>query len=173
VFGFALIASAWLIYNSRDATSCIPLSSNADSAQVASLSPQREQRKFFSSQYRMSYLPPYSSKPNAIIYMAQKSHKVYLRDSLALLTRSLDLLFQNYLLIDEHYKNATVFIFHTGDFDYTDIQKWEKRYPPEAKGVLQEINLLNTPYWKVPPWLDEADLPNWRNPEYNIGYRHM
>jgi hypothetical protein len=119
------------------------------------------------------YHPPYSSKPNAIIYMAQKSHKVYLRNSLALLERSLDLLFQNYLLIDHHYLNVTVFIFHTGDFDASDLTAWEQRYPIETKGTIQLIDLLNTPYWQVPDWLDEADLPNWRNPEFNIGYRHM
>jgi hypothetical protein len=119
------------------------------------------------------YHPPYSSKPNAIIYMAQKSHKVYLRNSLALLEKSLDLLFQNYLMIDQHYLNVTVFIFHTGDFDASDLMTWEQRYPAESKGTIQLIDLLNTPYWQVPDWLDEGDLPNWRNPEFNIGYRHM
>lgn len=120
-----------------------------------------------------SYYPPYSSKPNAIIYMAQKSHKVYLRNSLALLERSLDLLFQNYLLLNDQYLNATVFIFHTGDFDKSDLQGWEERYPAKTKGTIQLVDLLNTPYWQVPDWMDEDDLPNWRNPEFNIGYRHM
>lgn len=119
------------------------------------------------------YYPPYSTKTNAIIYMAQKSHKVYLRDSLALLERSLELLFTNYLMIDAHYTNATVFIFHTGDFDAADLEAWEQKFPAETKGTIQLVNLLNTPYWQVPSWLDAADLPKWRNPEFNIGYRHM
>ena len=119
------------------------------------------------------YYPPYSTRTNAIIYMAQKSHKVYLRDSMALLSKSLDLLFQNYLLMDDHYLNVTVFIFHTGDFDQTDIDAWEARYPEETRGTLQLINLWGTPYWQTPSHLNEADLPHWRNPEFNIGYRHM
>jgi len=121
------------------------------------------------------YYPPYSDKTNAIIYMAQKSHKVYLRDSMALLSRSLDLLFKNYLLIDDHYTNVTVFIFHTGDFDASDLENWENHYPAATKGTIQLVNLLekDSPYWKVPSWLREEDLPKWRNPEFNIGYRNM
>mmetsp|Transcript_15553 Transcript_15553/g.25941 ORF Transcript_15553/g.25941 Transcript_15553/m.25941 type:complete len:227 (+) Transcript_15553:2327-3007(+) len=125
-------------------------------------------------QQHKSYYPPYSSKPNAIIYMAQKSHKVYLRNSLALLERSLDLLFRNYLLIDDHYLNATVFIFHTGDFNDDDLVDWEHRYPLKTKGTLQLINLRDTPYWQTPAWLNEDDLATrWRSPEFNLGYRHM
>mmetsp|Transcript_9596 Transcript_9596/g.10653 ORF Transcript_9596/g.10653 Transcript_9596/m.10653 type:complete len:353 (+) Transcript_9596:334-1392(+) len=92
---------------------------------------------------------------------------------MALLSKSLDLLFKNYLLIDDHYKNVTVFIFHTGDFNGSDIEGWKRRYPPETNDTIQLINLLNTPYWKLPSWLNEGDLPKWRNPEFDIGYRHM
>lgn len=125
---------------------------------------------------RPFYFPPYSTKTNAIIYLAQKSHKVYLRDSMALLFKSLNLLFQNYLLINDHYLNATVFIFHTGDFTEADLDEWERLrlYPSKCRGTLQLINLLGSPYWKTPSHLNETDLiRRWSNPKFNLGYRHM
>jgi hypothetical protein len=125
------------------------------------------------SQYN-SYYPTYSNKTNAIIYLAQKSHKVYLRDSFEMLQRSLDLLFEHYLLIHRHYRSVTVFIFHTGDFTNDDLQFWEQsRYPSETRGTIQLINLKNTPYWETPSNIREQDLSTWHNPNFNLGYRHM
>jgi hypothetical protein len=121
-----------------------------------------------------NYYPPYSTKTNAIIYLAQKSHKVYQRDSFANLQQSLDRLFEHYLLINQHYQNVTVFIFHTGDFTNDDLQLWEQsRYPQETRGTIQLINLNNTPYWQTPSHIQEQDLSTWHNPNFNLGYRHM
>ena len=126
------------------------------------------------SQSSNNYYPPYSTKTNAIIYLAQKSHKVYLRDSFAMLQQSLDRLFEHYLLINQHYRTVTVFIFHTGDFTNDDLQLWEQsRYPKETRGTIQLINLNNTPYWQTPSHIHEQDLSTWHNPNYNLGYRHM
>jgi hypothetical protein len=51
--------------------------------------------------------------------------------------------------------------FIQGDFDQTDMDAWEARYPERTKGTLQLINLLGTPYWQTPAHLNEADLPTW------------
>jgi hypothetical protein len=95
---------------------------------------------------------------------------------MALLSKLLNLLFQNYLLINDHYLNVTVFIFHTGDFTEPDLGEWERleRYPSKCRGTLQLINLLESPYRKTPSHINEADLIHrWSNPKFNVGYRHM
>ena len=110
---------------------------------------------------------------NAIVYMAQKKHQVYNRDSYGLLLQSLDLLFENYLLIDHHYRNVTVFVFHTGDFDRNDLVTIQQRYPAHARHVLVLVNLFGTPFWQTPTHLQKEDPTTWALPEFNIGYRHM
>ena len=119
-----------------------------------------------------------SSSTNAIVYLAQKAHKVYLRNSSALLTKSLDLLFQNYLLINHHYLNTSVIIFHTGDFTSNDLAEWNARYcssrANSCRGIIQLVNLSGSPYWRLPPGITEQDLTLlWKIPKFNLGYRHM
>ena len=162
----------------------------------------KDHTRFISKNETMPfYYPPKPTKPydstktNAIVYLAQKSHKVYLRNSMALLSKSLDLLFRNYLLIDDHYRNVTVFIFHTGDFAESDLDEWERSglYPTQCRqdGTLQLINLMGSPYWQTPSsewqWqqqqqqqqhlMNDTDLMirthKWSNPRFNLGYRHM
>jgi hypothetical protein len=106
--------------------------------------------------------------------LAQKSHKVYQRESFANLQQSLDRLFEHYLLINQHYQNVSVFIFHTGDINNDNLQLWEQRsYPQETWGTIQLINLNNTPYWQTPSHIQEQDLSTWHNTNFNLGYRHM
>ena len=112
-------------------------------------------------------------KTNAIVYMAQKQHTSYTRDSYSLLLNSLDLLYKNYLMIDNHYQNATVMIFHTGDFNSTDLQEIESRYDPKYHGVMTLVNLLGTSYWQLPEWLSGDDPSTWWHPQFSMGYRHM
>ena len=59
---------------------------------------------------------PRARTPGAIVYLAQKRHSSYGRDSIGLLTRSLRLLFENYnsAFADD------VLIFHEGDFTPSD-----------------------------------------------------
>ena len=59
---------------------------------------------------------PRARTPGAIVYLAQKRHSSYGRDSLGLLTRSLRLLFENY----NSAFGDDVLIFHEGDFTSTD-----------------------------------------------------
>jgi hypothetical protein len=112
-------------------------------------------------------------KTNAIIYMAQKKHTSYDRDSYGLLLKSLDLLHANYLTINNHYQNTTVFIFHTGDFDGGDLRIMESRYERKFRGVIKLVNLLGTSYWQVPEWLANDDPATWLYPQFTVGYRHM
>ena len=110
-------------------------------------------------------------RPNAIVYLTQKHHSSYDRDSYGLFLKSLDLLFENYL--NDHYANATVLVFHTGDFTDRDLQTWEKRYPPATHGTIQLRDLLNTTYWKLPAFLENDNPKKWFLPDYTVGYRHM
>ena len=113
-------------------------------------------------------------KPNAIVYMAQKQHTSYTtRDSYSLLLNSLDLLYKNYLMINNHYQNATVMIFHTGDFNSTDLHEMESRYDPKYHGVMTLVNILGTSYWQLPEWLSGDDPSTWWHPQFSMGYRHM
>ena len=117
--------------------------------------------------------PPTVCRPNAIVYLAQKHHPSYDRDSYGLLLKSLDLLVENYL--SRHGDNATVFIFHTGDFDPTDLAMWRQRYQhhPSEMIDLQLRNIVNTSYWQLPDFLQNEDPKDWFLPDYTVGYRHM
>ena len=59
---------------------------------------------------------PRARTPGAIVYLAQKRHSSYGRDSIGLLTRSLRLLFENY---NDAYRDD-VLVFHEGDFTPSD-----------------------------------------------------
>jgi len=110
-------------------------------------------------------------KKNAIVYMAQKHHSSYDRDSYGLLKQSLDLLYENYLN-DNHNESTSLFIFHTGEFDAKDLRELEARVP--TKGLMNFVDLSNTSYWHIPPWLRNDDPQKWSQPDvYSVGYRHM
>lgn len=121
-------------------------------------------------------LPPILSnhktenRPNAIVYLAQKKHSSYDRDSYGLLLKSLDLLYENYLLIDNHYQQAHIYIFHTGDFDLADLQTLESRFPEYTHGTIQLVNLAGTEFWHLPEHLREDDQTSWKGAwAYAIG----
>jgi hypothetical protein len=107
---------------------------------------------------------------NAIVYMAQKHHSSYDRDSLQLLKRSLELLYRNYLN-EQHGNKTNVIIFYTGDFDSNDLRELEGIV--ETKGLLHLVDLLNTSYWEIPEWLRDDNQSTWESPEFSVGYRHM
>lgn len=110
-------------------------------------------------------------KKNAIVYMAQKHHSSYDRDSYGLLKESLNLLYANYLN-DNHNGTTNVFIFHTGDFDEKDLIELESTRA--AAGLIQLVDLTNTSYWHIPPWLRNDDPTKWsQHNVYSVGYRHM
>jgi Glycolipid 2-alpha-mannosyltransferase len=114
-------------------------------------------------------------KTNAIVILAQKKHSTYNRDSYGLLVKALDLLFTNYLLIDKHYENVDIFIFHTGEFSKKDLTTLEQRHPEETWGTMRLVNIGNTLYWEVPAHLLYDNRRKWNPPpsEYSIGYRNM
>ena len=108
---------------------------------------------------------------NAVIYMAQKKHSSYNRDSHALLTKSIKLLYDNYLN-QQHYNNTNVFIFHAGDFNIDDLKQMEA--PLSTKGLIHLVDLSNTTFWEIPEWLRGEDTQTWgAMAEFSVGYRHM
>jgi hypothetical protein len=110
-------------------------------------------------------------KGNAIIYMAQKHHSSYGRNSFNLLKKSLSLLYQNYLNW-QHNNDTNVFIFHTGDFNLDDVSELESTL--DRKGLLHIVDLSNSTFWEVPEWLRAEDPSTWgAYPEFSVGYRHM
>jgi alpha 1,2-mannosyltransferase len=106
--------------------------------------------------------------------MAQKRHSSYNRDSYGLLVKSLRLLFQNYLSINDHYRQVEIFIFHTGDFDATDLVTLEDGLSDDKyKGMIRLVNLNNTEFWALPDWVAHDDQSTWLMPSFSVGYRHM
>ncbi|GKY97725.1 hypothetical protein MPSEU_000730700 [Mayamaea pseudoterrestris] len=111
---------------------------------------------------------------NAIVYLAQKTHSTYGRDSYSILLRSLDLLYENYLMNATHMENADVFIFHTEDFVETDLTTIEKRLGPHARGAVRLVNLRDSPYWARPASNRNDDPNSWyAYPLFKEGYRRM
>ena len=111
-------------------------------------------------------------KENAIVYMAQKHHSSYDRDSYGLLKQSLDLLYKNYL--NDNHNATNLFIFHTGEFDAADLRDLEERGDMHTKGLMNFVDLTNTSYWHIPPWLRKDDPNKWsQHAVYSVGYRHM
>ena len=110
---------------------------------------------------------PHQCKKNAIVYLAQKKHSTYQRNSLELLERSLKLLHSNYLLLHDHHKNVNVFIFHEGDFDTSDIALLESS---QQKGLVHLVNLTSTPFWQLPDHLRRDNPTTWKGAhEYQLG----
>lgn len=118
---------------------------------------------------------PIKCKRNAIVYFVEKhasniqgneqQEHDHAKDSsststttFGTLTKSLDLLFDNYLLHDSHYESTSVFLFHTGDFEEEDLAALESRYPLSTKGTLQLVNLVDSLYWTLPVSVMEEEV---------------
>lgn len=115
---------------------------------------------------------------NAFVFLAQKKHLTYGRDSLGLLVKSLDLFRDKYLSIDNHFENVDIYLFHSGDFKKSDLVYLEdrllERLPSHAKGVFRMVDLSNTSYWSLPEWLQHDNQDKWKGSDiYPLGYRHM
>ena len=114
-------------------------------------------------------------KQNSIIYLAQKQHSTYGRDSYAIMMKSLDLMFKNYLSLGHHKENTDLFIFHTGDFNDTDLLEIESHFGPEYRGIVRLVDLSGSKYWQRPSWhLNDDPNKTWyAYPLFSEGYRHM
>ena len=114
-------------------------------------------------------------RKNAIIYLAQKKHSSYGRDSYGILLQSLELMNKNYLSQNNHRENADVIIFHTSDFTNDDMDIMEKQLGKDFKDTLHFVDLTNTTYWKLPHWHKKDNpLDNWYAfPLFSEGYRRM
>jgi alpha 1,2-mannosyltransferase len=111
--------------------------------------------------------------PNAILYMVQKGkHSSYNRNSTALFIRSLDLLYENYLSVNHHYKNVHVLIVHSGDYTKQDLEYLDRRYNQTL--YLKLMDVSNTDYWTIPNSVRHDNLSQWAvYPQFSVGYRHM
>ena len=123
-------------------------------------------------------------RTNAIIYLAQKVHSTYGRDSYGKLLRSLDLLYKNYLSINDHMNNTDIFIFHTGDFNQSDVSILEEHLgiatnTPESSssyiGIVHLIDISGTTFWTRPNSnLNDDPTKDWyAYPLFSEGYRRM
>ena len=113
-------------------------------------------------------------RENAIIYLAQKKHSTYDRDSYGILLRSMELLEKNYLSIDNHRDNTDVIIFHTADFILSDLDAFEDRYGKEFRNSVHLVDLNGTKYWKRPQWHKNDNPLEWYAfPLFSEGYRRM
>lgn len=113
-------------------------------------------------------------RSNAIVYLAQKQHSSYGRDSFSSLLRSLDLLYKNYLSIARHVENTDIFIFHTGDFNAADLHFLESRFGSSYRGVIRLVDLSGSPYWARPKHHLNDDPNTWyAYPLFSEGYRRM
>ena len=113
-------------------------------------------------------------RKNAIVYLAQKRHSTYNRDSYGSLMQSLELMDKNYLSLGNHRQNADVIIFHTADFDFGDLEAFESRFGVEFRNVVRLIDLSNTQYWQRPKWHEHDNPGSWyAYPQFSEGYRRM
>jgi len=115
-----------------------------------------------------------SCRENAVVYLAQKQHSTYGRDSYNIFKRSLEMLYKNYLSNQSHMNNTDVLIFYTGDFNRTDLGVIESRLGLESHGAVYLVDLSNSPYWSRPK-SNEIDDPNswYAYPLFSEGYRRM
>lgn len=119
--------------------------------------------------------PPRLCKRNAIIYLAQKEHSTYGRDSYSILMQSLSLMFKNYLSLGDHRENTDLFIFHTGDFNGTDLLDIEAKFGADYFGILRLVDLSGSQFWQRPTWHlnDDPNKAWYAYPLFSEGYRHM
>jgi alpha 1,2-mannosyltransferase len=113
-------------------------------------------------------------RTNAIVYLAQKHHSSYGRDSYANFQASLDLLFKNYLSDPKHMNNTDIFIFHTGDFNQSDLASVETQLGPAGRGAVRLVDLSGSGYWARPKANAMEDPRSWYAfPAFSEGYRRM
>lgn len=113
-------------------------------------------------------------KRNAIVYLAQKKHSSYGRDSFSLLLKSLKLVNENYLSLNNHSENTDVIVFHTADFTKNDMDIMEEGLGAKFRDSLYFIDLNNTPYWRRPRWHANENPESWyAYPQFSEGYRQM
>ena len=113
-------------------------------------------------------------RTNAVVYLAQKTHSSYQRDSYGHLVRSIEQLKKNYLSIDDHSENLDIFIFHTSDFDVNDLRDLERQFDSTSPGIVRLVNLTGSPYWRRPLNLQGENPERWNAyPLFSEGYRRM
>jgi hypothetical protein len=100
-------------------------------------------------------------KKNAIVFLAQKKHSSYDRDSFGILLESLKLLNQNYLSLYNHLNNTDVMIFHTNDFKNDDMELMGSLLGPNFRSALLFVDLSNTTYWQRPLWHRNDNPLSW------------
>jgi hypothetical protein len=113
-------------------------------------------------------------RTNAIVYLAQKKHSTYGRDSYSILLRSLGYLHDNYLSNPSHMNNTDVFVFHTNEFEEPDLDVIQDKLGPNSRGAVHLINLAGSPYWARPTHHRNDDPKSWY--AFNLfgeGYRRM
>lgn len=106
---------------------------------------------------------PRARTAGAIVYLTQKRHSSYGRDSETLLRRSLGLLFENY---NARQQDDTL-VFHEGDFTAAD--------QTAIIGGREAIRfaLLPQRYWSAPTSVAADNHSAWEQPRFSLGYRHM
>jgi hypothetical protein len=115
-----------------------------------------------------------SNNKNAIVYLVQKVHSSYNRDSYGTLLRSLQLLHEHYLSVDNHMDNTNLFLFHTGDFNATDVE-WIEDNIFHTRGFVRLVDLSGSRFWARPE-SNRNDIPeiHWYvYPRFSEGYRRM
>lgn len=119
--------------------------------------------------------PTRTCRRNAIVYLAQKKHSSYGRDSYGILLQSLELMNRNYLARGTNRENTDVIIFHTADFTTEDLKDMEAQLGPDFRDALYFVDLFNTTYWKRPSWhKNDNPLDAWYAfPLFSEGYRRM
>jgi alpha 1,2-mannosyltransferase len=117
---------------------------------------------------------PRQCKSNALVYLAQKNHSSYKRDSYGKLIESIQLLRKNYLSINDHADNLDIFIFHTSDFDEDDLRELEEQFDDSMPGIVRLVDLTGSTYWRRPSHLEHDNPNSWNAyPLFSEGYRRM
>jgi hypothetical protein len=98
---------------------------------------------------------------NAIVYLAQKKHSSYGRDSFGILLESLKLMNINYLSRNNHRNNTDVMIFHTSDLTKEDMDLMESQLGHEFRSLLHFVDLSNTTFWQRPAWHRKDNPLEW------------
>ena len=128
---------------------------------------------------RQSDAIPVTCRTNAIVYLAQKVHSTYGRDSYSKLLRSLELLSKNYLSINNHMNNTDIFIFHTGDFNQSDVTILEEHLGISTgssyRGIVHLVDISGTTFWTRPQAnMNDDPAKDWyAYPLFSEGYRRM
>lgn len=113
-------------------------------------------------------------RKNAIVYLAQKRHSTYDRDSYGILLDSLALVHKNYLSLNTNKENTDVLIFHTADFDGEDLELLREKFGSDFLDLVTFVDLNGTKYWRRPSWHENDNPFQWyAYPLFSEGYRRM